>query len=95
MTGQSLISAPHKNFEEIKKIDENGTEYWETRELMPLLDYVKWRNFEQIVIKKAKIACDKSGQIVENHFADVGKIVSSFSRCLVFTQYASNGGFNN
>lgn len=76
MTDQSLISSPHKNFEEIKKIDENGIEYWEARELMPLLGYIKWRNFEEVVIKKAKIACDKSGQTVTNHFADIGKKVS-------------------
>ena len=76
MPNQSLISSPHKNFEEIKKIDENGIEYWEARELMPLLGYIKWRNFEEVVIKKAKIACDKSGQTITNHFADIGKKVS-------------------
>src|SRR3989344_8483592 len=76
MTNQSLISSPHKNFEEIKKIDENGIEYWEARELMPLLGYIKWRNFEEVVIKKAKNACDKSGQTITNHFADIGKKVS-------------------
>ena len=76
MTDQSLISSPHKNFEDIKKIDENGIEYWEARELMPLLGYLKWRNFEEVVIKRAKIACDKSGQTITNHFADIGKKVS-------------------
>lgn len=76
MTDQSLISSPHKNFEEIKKIDENGIEYWEARELMPLLGYLKWRNFDEVVIKKAKIACEKSGQTITNHFADIGKKVS-------------------
>ena len=75
MTDQSLISAPHKNFEEIKKIDENGIEYWEARELMPLLGYFKWSNFEKVVIKKAKIACRKSDQILNYHFADIGKMI--------------------
>ena len=28
-----------KIFEEIKHIDERGNEYWEARELMPLLEY--------------------------------------------------------
>lgn len=76
MTDQSLILSPHKNFEKIKKIDENGIEHWEVRELMPLLGYAKWRNFKEVVIKKAKIACDKSGQTVTNHFADISKMVS-------------------
>ncbi len=75
MTDRSLISAPHKNFEEIKKIDENGVEYWEARELMILLGYLKWSNFEKIVIKKAKIACNKSSQVTEDHFADIGKMI--------------------
>ena len=68
-------STPHKNFEGIKKIDENGVEYWEARELMPLLGYTKWENFEKVV-KKAKIACKKSKQPVENHFPDVRKMVT-------------------
>ena len=75
MTNDITIKAPHKNFEEIKKIDENGVEYWEARELMPLLDYDKWSNFDSVVIEKAKIACINSGQTVANHFADVGKMV--------------------
>lgn len=75
MTKQSLISSPHKNFEYIKKIDENGIEFWEARELMPLLGYDKWSNFENVVIEKAKKACRKSGQNVVNHFADVGKMI--------------------
>ncbi len=75
MTNDIIIKAPHKNFEEIKKIDENGVEYWEARELMPLLDYDKWSNFDSVVIAKAKVACTNSGQTVANHFADVGKMV--------------------
>ena len=42
-------------FEEIKHIDENGNEYWFARELMLLLEYSKWENFNN-VIRKAVIA---------------------------------------
>lgn len=29
-------------FEDIKRIGEDGNEYWLARELMPLLEYSKW-----------------------------------------------------
>lgn len=74
MDGGITFSGPHKNFEEIKKLDENGIEYWEARELMPLLGYEKWSNFNS-VIRKAKIACNLSGQNERNHFTDVGKMI--------------------
>jgi DNA-damage-inducible protein D len=76
MPDEKGIDSPHKDFERIKKIDENGVEYWEARELMVLLDYAQWRNFEE-VINKAKQSCFNSGQPVENHFAEVSKSIKS------------------
>ena len=38
-------------FESIKHIDENGSEYWFARELMPLLEYSKWENFDNVIQK--------------------------------------------
>ena len=52
-----------KMFEDIKHIDENGSEYWSARELMSLLEYIKWENFHK-VIKSAMIACSKSGNVI-------------------------------
>jgi len=74
VTDQSIISAPHKNFEKIKKLDENGIEYWEARELMPLLGYTRWENFEK-VISKSKESSKKSDQTISNHFLDITKMV--------------------
>lgn len=53
---------------------ENGIEFWLARDIQPLLGYAKWDNFVS-VIGKAKTACEVSGQSIENHFADVGKMV--------------------
>lgn len=68
------IAAPHKDFESIKKVDENGVEYWEARELLPLLGYEKWEKAEEVVARAAR-ACINSGQDVDNHFHHMGKMV--------------------
>ena len=65
---------PAKNFENVKKINEQGFEYWEARELMSLLGYDQWRNFEA-VIEKAKEACENSEQEIKYHFVDVSKMI--------------------
>lgn len=63
-----------KLFEDIKHIDEFGNEYWYARELQNILEYTQWRRFEN-VINKAKFACENSNIKVDDHFADVGKMV--------------------
>ena len=62
-----------KLFEEIKHIDENGSEYWLARELQNVLEYTQWRRFEN-VIDKAKIACDNSNVDINEQFASIGKL---------------------
>lgn len=59
----SLSETP---FESIKRIDEQG-EHWFARELMPLLAYAQWRQFEG-VIEKAETACKNSGVEPTEHF---------------------------
>ena len=38
-------------FEDIKHIDKNGNEFWYARELMSLLEYSKWENFNSVIQK--------------------------------------------
>ena len=64
----------NEKFEDIKHIDENGVEFWYARELMPILQYSNWQNFERI-IDKAKISCENSGISVFEHFTDVSKTI--------------------
>ena len=49
-----------------------GSEYWEARELMPLLEYSKWENFHK-VIKRAIIACETINNNVNDHFPEFRK----------------------
>jgi DNA-damage-inducible protein D len=65
----------HTSFEQRMKTEtESGMEFWLARDLQELLGYAQWRNFDQ-VIEKAKISCINSGYDVEDHFADVSKMV--------------------
>lgn len=36
-----------KIFEDIKRLDEFGNEYWLARKLMPILQYNLWQNFHK------------------------------------------------
>ena len=68
------IEKENKTFESIKHIDENGTEFWYAREIMNILEYSKWQNFEKI-IEKARISCENSEISVFEHFTNVGKTI--------------------
>ena len=69
----SDIENTNKSFEDIKHIDENGIEFWYARELMSILQYSKWQNFEKI-LDKAKISCENSDISVFEHFTDISKL---------------------
>ena len=72
----NLQAEEYKNFEEIKKIKEDGTEYWYARELSKVLQYIQWRNFAK-VIDRAKLACQNSGRNINDDFVEVSKIVEA------------------
>lgn len=62
-----------KIFEEMKHIDNDGTEFWYARELQTALNYKEWRKFEN-VINKAKESCNNSNINDSQHFVDVAKL---------------------
>jgi DNA-damage-inducible protein D len=72
--GKKLTKKTMTLFESIKHIDENGVEYWTSRNLWKILEYNEYRNFLP-VIEKAKLACENSGQKVEDHFEDILEMI--------------------
>lgn len=77
----NLQAEEYKSFEEIKRIREDGTEYWNARELSQVLQYKKWENFAK-VIDRAKLACNNSGFEIQDHFPEVRKMVEIGSNTL-------------
>ena len=70
MSNEIVINSLNKDFESIKKINKNGIEYWEARELMPILGYKKWEKSEEVVGRAAR-AC--VGRLWITIFTEWGK----------------------
>jgi DNA-damage-inducible protein D len=70
----NLIATEYQGFEQIKRTDDLGNEYWFARELAPVLEYAKWQNFQK-VIDRAMLACQNSGLNISDHFVEVNKTV--------------------
>jgi len=51
-----------------------GVECWSARELQEILGYSKWSNFLNVIDKSIE-ACENAGEKIEDHFADIGKMV--------------------
>ena len=58
----------------LHKDDASDVEFWYARELMVLLGYERWENFDK-AIQRAMDSCEVSGIAVENHFREVAKMV--------------------
>ena len=64
-----------QQFDSVIKITENEKiEFWYARDLMKLLGYTEWRNFEK-AIKRAIISCETSNISSGDHFVEVNKMV--------------------
>lgn len=61
-------------FESIKHIDENGNEYWMSRDLALALGYSDYRNFRNVG-NKAFEACQKSGINPQDHFVKTTDVI--------------------
>ncbi|MDP3478770.1 MAG: DNA damage-inducible protein D [Desulfoprunum sp.] len=62
-------------FEQIKRTNDAGMEFWSSRDFAGVLGYSDYRNFGGVV-EKAKMACFNSGHRLEDHFVDVTEMVT-------------------
>jgi DNA-damage-inducible protein D len=75
MDENEIEKKQNSTFQSIRRVASDGEEFWLARDLQPVLEYSSWDKFKR-VIDKAMTACEKSKQPVENHFSQVGKMVS-------------------
>ena len=54
-------------FEEIRKVDDNGKEYWSSRELCNAMGYSGYWKFQNVIDKAIKVASEK-GMDIDDHF---------------------------
>ena len=59
----------------IQKDNENEIEFWYARDLMFLLGYERWENFDK-TINRAMESCETGGIQVSDHFREVTKMVA-------------------
>ena len=69
-----MTELTEKTFEDLKQI-KDSVERWSARDLMPILSYDRWENFEK-AIKRAIEACKNSNISVDHHFREVTKMVA-------------------
>lgn len=69
-----LSKKAKETFESIKRIDENGQEWWNSRELAKVLGYSDYRYFREVGNKAAK-ACTNSGLDWTEHFVVYNEMI--------------------
>lgn len=72
---KQMIKKLKLTFDDIIQTMDNGVEYWLARDLQNVLGYTKWDKFKN-VIEKAKTSCVNSGNSIDDHFLQSGKLVS-------------------
>lgn len=74
MEKNKIIAIKIRFDEIIHIVDGTDIEYWLARELMPLLGYERWENFDK-TIKRSMESCKTSGITISNHFREVTKMI--------------------
>lgn len=73
--GKKLTKKAKETFECIKNVDENGIEWWSSRDLAKALGYSNYKYFVDVA-RKAWTACRNSGFNPNDHFVVYNEMVS-------------------
>lgn len=66
-----------ERFDLVIHSDESANiEFWFARELMPLLGYERWENFDKAILR-AMESCETSGIETTDHFREVTKLIEA------------------
>jgi len=91
---KELIEQLQNEFNDISNVvEETEIEFWYARDLQQILGYQSWDKFKNIIFK-AEVSCKNSSIEVEDHFRQVGKMVTIGSGAkrniedIVLTRYA-------
>lgn len=60
----------------LHKNEDANIEFWYARELMPLLGYERWENFNKAILR-AMESCETSGITIADHFREVTKLITA------------------
>ena len=81
-----LLDDSQSPFDRIRRVDVDGSEWWSARDLMPLMGYSAWRNFE-VPLKRAMKSAEAQRVNVAEVFAGSRK---NPERCLLYTSDAAD-----
>jgi DNA-damage-inducible protein D len=68
---EDLTTSP---FDAIRRVDEQGHEYWNAKDLGKLLGYSQYNKFKN-AIRKAEKACEESREAVSDHFIHLDEVI--------------------
>jgi DNA-damage-inducible protein D len=75
MDKAKIVSLKEKFDTIVQTIENEQVEFWYARELMPLLGYVRWENFE-VAINRAIESCKTTEIMPLDHFRDLTKMIT-------------------
>ena len=74
MSSTNLIALKESFDSVVQTVENEHVEYWYARDIMLLLGYLKWENFE-FAVKRAMESCQNAGGKTEDHFRLIEKSV--------------------